>query len=127
MKASDSATSLTQLTGSAEEPVCLFCADPDDQESGKTLVKSSAIQTCGCKFATHLSCWNEYLHKETPAPRTNQMACPLCRKLIHPWRATVYIDKSAQPAPKPFIKTVLCFGTAALTTLGVVIYYSVSH
>jgi hypothetical protein len=117
MKASDSANSLTHLNDSG----CFFCSEGDDPEAGNTLIQSSAILRCGCKFATHMSCWNTYICKE---PDGAKMHCPQCKKPIHPWRPTVYADATT-PVPKAFPTPLLsCFGLATASLLGLILYFT---
>lgn len=68
MKASGSATSLTHLRDTG----CIFCTE-DEGEKGEQLVDSKHLCKCGCKFVTHLSCWNKNLE-------CGVLTCPICSK-----------------------------------------------
>ncbi len=70
MKASDSTTSLTELTGRDEFFICLFI----ENDKEEPLVDSKLLRTCGCKFFVHPACWNEWLKDKT------DYDCPICRR-----------------------------------------------
>lgn len=70
MKASDSTTSLTELTGRDE---CFICLTPEN-EKGEPLVSSKLLRTCGCRFFVHPDCWNQWMKDKS------DYDCPLCRK-----------------------------------------------
>jgi hypothetical protein len=71
MKASDSTNSLTELQPS--EPSCFICLSTES-ELDEPLVPSSILRTCGCKFAVHPACWNEWIKNKS------DYDCPICRK-----------------------------------------------
>ncbi len=70
MKGSDSTNSLTELTAVEECFICLMHESP----LGEPLVTSKLLRTCGCKFAVHPACWNEWMKDKT------DYDCPICRK-----------------------------------------------
>ncbi len=70
MKASDSTTSLTELTGRDE---CFICLSIENDKE-EPLVDSKLLRTCGCKFFVHPACWNEWLKDKT------DYDCPICRR-----------------------------------------------
>lgn len=71
MKASDSVNSLTELYSS--EKTCFICLSPN-LEDGEPLVDSKLLRNCGCSFAVHPACWNEWMKEKT------DYDCPICRK-----------------------------------------------
>jgi hypothetical protein len=81
MKASDSTSSLAELTGG--DPACFFCAEPPDPELGGALVLSKNFSSCQCKYSVHSACWNEYLRSTKAGERP---VCPSCKKDVLPLR-----------------------------------------
>jgi hypothetical protein len=74
MKTSDSVNSLTELNPSEkQEKTCFICLG-DDDSSHEPLVDSKLLRNCGCKFAVHPACWNEWLKGKS------DYDCPICRK-----------------------------------------------
>jgi hypothetical protein len=72
MKASDSANSLTELTGNSEKNMCFICLDEDIL--GLPLVSSKLLRNCGCTFYVHAPCWNEWMKNKT------DYDCPICHR-----------------------------------------------
>ena len=74
MKASDSVNSLTELNPrEVEEKTCFICLS-SDVEQGEPLVDSKLLRNCGCKFAVHPACWNEWMKSKS------DYDCPICHK-----------------------------------------------
>ena len=74
MKASDSVNSLTELNPrEVEEKTCFICLS-SDLEQGEPLVDSKLLRNCGCKFAVHPVCWNEWMKSKS------DYDCPICHK-----------------------------------------------
>ena len=71
MKASDSTNSLTELN--PHEKSCFICLS-SDLEEGEPLVDSKLLRNCGCTFAVHPACWNEWMKDKS------DYDCPICRK-----------------------------------------------
>jgi hypothetical protein len=71
MKPSDSTNSLTGLTSG--EKSCFICLSAD-LEDGEPLVDSKLLRSCGCIFAVHPACWNQWMKDKS------DYDCPICRK-----------------------------------------------
>lgn len=74
MKASDSVNSLTELNPSDKQDKTCFICLGDEDSSHEPLVDSKLLRNCGCKFAVHPACWNEWLKGKS------DYDCPICRK-----------------------------------------------
>jgi E3 ubiquitin-protein ligase DOA10 len=96
MKASDSVNSLTELN--PHEKSCFICLS-SDLEEGEPLVDSKLLRNCGCNFAVHPACWNEWMKDKS------DYDCPICRKdsmmriKIPPNPVLVF---STREEPRPF-------------------------
>lgn len=112
MKASDSANSLTELNKG--EKSCFICLSPD-LEHGEPLVDSKLLRNCGCTFAVHPACWNEWMKDKS------HYDCPICRKdsmlriKIPPNPVLIYAFQEERRAYATPFKLVCCFGALAAT------------
>lgn len=105
MKASDSVNSLTELT--TAEKSCFICLSTDLEE-GEPLVDSKLLRNCGCKFAVHPACWNEWMKDKC------DYDCPICRKdsmmriKIPPNPVLVFAHREERRSTCSLFKTALC-------------------
>ncbi len=116
MKASDSTSSLAELTG---DPACFFCAEPPDPELGGALVLSKNFSSCHCKYSVHSACWNEYLQSVKPGERPG---CPSCKKDVLPLRILeVHAEAQKGITRRTVLLLVVAF-MAAIAIIGLVMW-----
>jgi hypothetical protein len=117
MKASDSTSSLAELTGG--DPACFFCAEPPDPELGGALVLSKNFSSCQCKYSVHSQCWNEYLQSTKPGERP---VCPSCKKDVLPLRILeVYAENPKKTGRHTPLLLVISF-VAAVAIIGLIMW-----
>jgi hypothetical protein len=122
MKASDSVNSLTELNPA--EKICFICLSPDLEE-GEPLVDSKLLRNCGCTFAVHPACWNEWMKDKT------DYDCPICRKdsmlriKVPPNPVLVYAFQEEHQTRWSLFKVAACivlFGGTAVLIAAIVLW-----
>ena len=120
MKHSDSKTSLTEL----KDPVCNFCTELADIESGRHLIDSKNFLNCACEFSTHKDCWITYIHSK---PEEEIATCPICQKSVASWRSIIYTNEPPDEK-KNYSNFGLCiFFLAIVSVFGLIAGVAISH
>lgn len=119
MKASDSSNSLNALVPDA--PSCFICLE-EDLVDGESLVSSTLLRNCGCRFHTHPACWNKWMKDKS------DYDCPICHK-----QSLLRIGIPPTPFPRelPRIEHVKIYYIYCMiligTLVGVGIYYAIAR